>query len=159
MSSASDPVLDEGRFSSVLPIFLLLLLLEVRRGGGEAREMFYWRLCLLGLALEPPSSPPLPSSSLAHQQHGESGREKENNRGNGAREAGFKAPLTTDKQHRREGPRERRKPPRIGRQTRFGHNKMDSRVTSTLNGSFAPLTGFVFLRLGLRGRLETVSAT
>lgn len=45
-------------------------------------------------------------SLLPHQQHGESRRVKENNRGNGAREVGFKPPplSTTDKQQHREEP-------------------------------------------------------
>lgn len=126
------------------PTFLLLLLLsESAWGGGKALGYIFLRrlfetlsalfvsgltATITGNTAEQPPSPVAAKSSLLHQQHGESRREKENNRGNGAREGGFKPPLTTDKQHRQKGLKERRKTPGVDLYRRFGRHKMDSRV-------------------------------
>lgn len=142
-SSASVTVLDESR-GYLVPGFLLfpataplLLLLRVPPGEGARHlDMFlrgYLRVCPLrrlgftatnaGKVAEQPPSPVAAKSSLLHQQHGESRRGKENNRGNGATDAGFKPPLTTDKQHRPKCIKERRKTQNNGRGRGFGAEK------------------------------------
>lgn len=88
------------------------------------------------------------SSSLPHQQHGESRRVKENNRGNGAREVGFKPPLTTDKQQHREDARARRKRPGIGVRARIACNRTDPPLHLGAKYLFSSSPMFCFSRFG-----------
>lgn len=151
------------------PAALLLLLLLFGGPPGEgARHLDMFFAGYLRLLSAPssrvftatitgyfsPSSPPLSlapvaaKSSLLHQQHGESRREKENNRGNGAREGGFKPPLTTDKQHRRKGARERRKTPTNGRWSRFRCVETDSRAQLAVKYEFCRYPRLCFSTVG-----------
>lgn len=102
---------------------------------------------------------PCSSSSLPHQQHGEFRRVKENNRGNGAREVGFKPPPllhinnSTGKTLERDGNGRKLVPGPGSHATGW-----NPRCTWVLNICLALLRCFVFQGLGLRGRLETVPA-
>lgn len=120
--------------------------------GGYFRVRSLRRLgftdTITGPVAEQPPSPVAAKSSLLHQQHGESRREKENNRGNGAREGGFKPPLTTDKQHRRKGPKERRKTPGIARGSPFRCKKTDSCAQLEVKSEFCCYPGLCFSTVG-----------
>lgn len=91
---------------------------------------------------------PCSSSSLPHQQHGEFRRVKENNRGNGAREVGFKPPLTTHKQQHWEDARARRKRPEIGARARITCNRTDSPLHLGAKYLFSSSPMFCFSRFG-----------
>lgn len=101
-----------------------------------------------GAALLVPGSPSCSSSSLPHQQHGESRRVKENKRGNGAREVGFKPPLTTDKQQQREEAGARRKAPGICLRARTARNRTQSRLHLGAKNVFSSSPMFCFSRFG-----------
>ena len=157
---------------AALLLLLLLLLLFGGPPGEGARHLDMFFAGYLRLLSAPssrvftatitgkfsPSSPPLrrslplapvaAKSSLLHQQHGESRREKENNRGNGAREGGFKPPLTTDKQHRRKEARERRKTPTDGRWSRFRSVETDSRAQLAVKYEFCRYPRLCFSTVG-----------
>lgn len=168
MSSVAAPQLQSSmRVGFILFLCFFIPSASCSSLGGPPGEgarhlvMFfggYLRLCQLrrlgftttirGNIAEQPPSPVAAKSSLLHQQHGESRIEKENNRGNGAREAGFKSPFTTDKQHRPKGLRERRKTARIGHQSAFRHEKRDPGAHFGIKCYFCCYPGVCFSTVG-----------
>lgn len=73
---------------------------------------------------------------------------KENNRGNGAREVGFKPPLTTDKQQQREDAKARRNPPGQALRAQITRNRTDSRLHLGAKYLFSSSPMFCFSRFG-----------
>lgn len=88
------------------------------------------------------------NSSLLQQQHGESRREEENNRRNGASAAGFKPPLTTDKQHRPRGSEMRLKTPRNDTPCLSLCGKTENNAYLYVKCEFSCNMGFCFSTLG-----------
>lgn len=147
----SSPTASASSVGSLLPgegvRHLEMFLEATRHGVGSVFPGV--DATISGDIAEQPPSPVAAKSSLLQQQHGESRREKENNRGNGARERGsFKPPLTTDKQHRLKGHKERRKPSNIVRNRVVQHRKSNCRRYIAAKCDFYSYTGFCFSAAG-----------